>query len=131
MRYFSGYFWVSSFLFTANQLFEKYLFPIPWVHAYLDDVLCAGIVLGFALFVQQQFSFRKASYTFSWGHAAFFVFWYTFLFEVMFPIWDNRHHSDPWDMVAYFAGAWIFMKLGNKEAPSLIDKSLFGYKRSA
>ncbi len=114
MKYFSNYFWFCSILFSLNQLIEAIGYSIPWVHSYLDDLLCPGIVLGFALFFQQQFTFRDATYRLAWGHIVFFVLWYSLLFEVLFPMWDARHHSDVWDVLAYGVGSVLFMKLGNK-----------------
>lgn len=124
MRYLSPYFWVTLILFTLNQLIERAGYPIPWVHAYLDDLLCPGIVLGFALFFQQQFTFRNKDYLFGKGHALVFVVWYSVLFEVLFPIWDSRHHRDPWDVLAYAAGTLFFMWLGNKSGKGLMFKKL-------
>ena len=124
MRYFSAYFWFCSILFTINQVVERFGYPIPWVHAYLDDLLCPGIVLGFALFFQQQFTFRNPAYRFSAGHALFFVTWYSLLFEVLFPIWDQRHFSDPWDVVAYGVGTFFFMRWGNLKGKALAVYSL-------
>lgn len=96
-------------------------YPIPWVHSYLDDVMCPGIVLGFALFIQQQFTFRHANYQFGWGQTGFFVLWYSLLFEVLFPLWDSRHYSDPWDVLAYSLGAVLFMRYGNRGTLRLIQ----------
>lgn len=100
-------------------MIERLGYPIPWAHAYLDDLLCPGIVLGFALFFQQQFTFRNPGYRFSFGHALFFVGWYSLLFEVLFPIWDQRHFSDPWDVVAYSVGTLFFMRWGNLKGKGL------------
>lgn len=119
MRCFSKYFWFSSVVFTLNQLIERADYHIPWVHSYLDDILCPGIVLGLALFFQQQVTFRNSAYQFGWGHALFFVFWYSLLFEGLFPLYDTRHHSDPWDVLAYALGAVFFMRWGNKRTKSV------------
>lgn len=111
---FSSYFWLTTLLFTLNQVLEKYGVVIPYVHSYLDDVLCPGIVLGFALFVQQQLTYRNADYILSKGDIIFFVVWYSLLFEVIFPWFDQRHHSDLVDVLAYSIGALLFYKLGSK-----------------
>lgn len=123
MLYLSRYFWLCTLIFTLNQVIERMGYPIPWVHSYLDDLLCPGIVLGFALFFQQQFTFRNSAYRFSNGHALFFVAWYSLLFEVLFPIWDQRHFSDPWDVLAYGVGTLLFMRLGNLNANGLIPRT--------
>lgn len=116
---FSKYFWISSSLFVLNQLVEKLGYSIFLIHSYLDDVLCAGIVLGLALFVQQQFTYKKADFTLSKGNIIFFVIWFSLLFEVLFPIMDDRHHADFWDVPAYILGAIIYYRFGNKPANRL------------
>ena len=120
MHYFSKYFWITFTLFTVNQLLEEAGIFIPWIHSYLDDLLAAGIVLGFTLTFQQQLTFRNNNYRFSAGHAIFFVIWYSLLFEVVLPHFDARHHADILDVVAYIAGSFLFMALGNKPAQKLI-----------
>lgn len=126
MYYFSKYFWITLIIFTCNQLLEEAGIFIPWIHSYLDDLLAAGIVLGFTLTFQQQLTFRNKNYIFSAGHAIFFVIWYSLLFEVVLPHYDARHHADILDVAAYTAGSFLFMALGNKPAPKLILKSKGG-----
>ena len=116
---FSKYFWLTSLTFTLNQFMERAGLVIPIVHSYLDDVLCPGIVLGFALAVQQQLTYRSPGYLLTRGHILFFVGWYGLLFEVLFPLWDSRHHADPWDIVAYAMGALLFQLLGNRKSTGL------------
>lgn len=123
MKYFSSYFWFSLITFTINQLIEKLGVVIPIIHSYLDDLLCPGIVLGFALAFQQQLTFRNKDYTFSKWHAIVFVVWYSFLFELLFPYFDKRHHSDFLDIIAYTIGSFAFMKLGNKGSNDLFSFS--------
>lgn len=120
LRYFSTYFWFCLLLFSFNQFLERAGIFIPYVHAYLDDLLCPGIVLGFALFVQQQFTFRNRFYLFNYGHLVFFVIWYGLLFEVVFPAYDSRHYSDFWDVAAYALGSVGFHFWGNREASSML-----------
>ncbi len=116
---FSYYFWLCSVVFIINQLVEKLGLFIPFVHSYLDDIVCPGIVLGFALFVQQHFTYRVANYRLPLSHILFFVVWYSFLFELLFPLWDNRHHADALDILAYGGGAFWFYYFGNKEVKHL------------
>lgn len=119
-KFFSNYFWICLLLFILNQLLEREGVFIPLVHAYLDDLLCPGIVLGFALFIQQQFTFRDPTYLLPWRHILFFVFWYSLLFEVIFPYWDARHYADLLDVFAYLTGSLIFYYAGNRKAGELL-----------
>ncbi len=120
-RLFTPFFWCCLVVFSCNQFIEKAGIHIPIVHAYLDDLLSAGIVLGFALAFQQQLTFRNAAYIFSFWHSVVFVVWYSLLFEVVFPQFDARHHADVLDVLAYSLGAVAFHFLGNKPAPLLLN----------
>jgi hypothetical protein len=125
----SRFFWFCLILFTVNQFIERAGIFIPIVHSYLDDLLCAGIVLGTALFVQQQLTFKHPEYTLPIKNLVFFVVWYSFLFEVLFPSMDKRHHADPWDILAYVIGTWLFATFGNKPVKELLlFKNLKGKK---
>ncbi len=120
MRVFTTYFWFCFLLFCVNQFIEKLGVIIPFVHSYLDDFLSAGIVLGFALAIQQQLTFRNKMYIFTFWHVLFYVLWYSLLFELWFPTFDSRHYADAYDVVAYAAGGFCFYQLGNKPVKSLI-----------
>ncbi len=120
MRYLSSIFWISLLLFTVNQILESIGIFIPIVHSYLDDVLCSPIVLGFALFVQQQFTYRNSNYVLSRGMIVLFVLWYALIFEVLLPNYSSRYHADGWDVVAYAIGAYMFFKWGNIPSVKLI-----------
>lgn len=124
MRYFSKIFWVSLLLFVINQLLERAGIFIPFIHSYLDDFLCPSIVLGFTLSFQQQLTYRAAQYRFAPAHVVAFVLWYFVLFEWVFPSYDDRHFSDPMDLLAYTAGGLLFYFLGNKPAPGLVSMKL-------
>ena len=113
MRSFSYLFWISSGLFTLHQIVEKW-WSIPYVHAYLDDVLAPSIVLGLALFFFQRVFPGDPSYSHPRNFLIIFVIWYSILFEVIFPAIDGRHYADIWDLFAYSLGTWIFHKWGNE-----------------
>lgn len=101
----------STVLFCANQLLERFV-TVPYLHAYLDDLLCPAIVLGAALRFL-QWLLADGDYRFSWGQIVFFWVWYSLLFEFIFPLNDARHFSDPLDLVAYAVGCLLFWKWGN------------------
>ena len=127
MKYFSKIFWISLFTFVLNQIIETNAIFIPYVHSYLDDVLCSPIVLGFALYVQQQFTYRNNRYVLSRGMILLFVLWYSLIFEVLLPMTSSSFHADLFDVFAYSLGAYIFYKRGNKP----VSKLLFPKKSAA
>ena len=122
MKFLSPLFWISSLVFTTNQILEASGIYLPFIHSYLDDFLCPPIVLGFALFIQQQFTYRNRFYVLSAKMIAFFVIWYSLIFEVILPISSEQFHADPWDVLAYTLGGFLFYLKGNKPVNSLILK---------
>lgn len=113
MARFSWFFWLCLALFTSHQLIELW-WSIPWVHAYLDDILAPSIVLGFALFFFQNIFPADPKFTLHWSWILLFVLWYSLLFEWYFPAQDARHYADPFDILAYMFGAILFFFFGNK-----------------
>lgn len=113
MKCFSSLFWCSSILFVAHQIIENWI-SIPYVHAYLDDLLAPPIVLGLALFFFQKIFPADPTYQHSKLLLVLFVFWYSILFEGIFPVLDARHYADYWDVLAYSLGTIVFNFWGNK-----------------
>lgn len=113
MRRFSLIFWLASVLFTLHQIIEKW-YSIPLVHAYLDDLLAPIIVLGLSLYFFQFIFPADQTYQHRPIHLLIFVFWYSLLFELVFPFLDARHYADPWDVLAYILGSFLFYFFGNE-----------------
>lgn len=111
-RYFSKLFWLSTFLFCLHQLVQL-KWSIPYLHAYLDDVLAPPIVLGLCLVFFQRVFPADPNYQLPFSLILIFVLWYALLFEWIFPSYDLRHYADIFDVFAYFSGALIFWKWGN------------------
>lgn len=98
----------ASLLFLLNQLLERNGVHLPFIHAYLDDVLCMPVVLTIALAIQREFTFRNPGYTFTWWHIGFSVLWFSFVCEIIFPRYIAAYTADPLDVIAYMAGAIVF-----------------------
>jgi hypothetical protein len=109
------FFLVSCLLFWLNQYLEKVqgIF-IPFVHAYLDDLLAMPVVLGIALQVFQWIHPLKDNFRFSKVQVLVGWLYFSFLFEWLLPRWSDTYVGDPWDGVAYGLGAVLFYRLINK-----------------
>ncbi|MCC5918265.1 MAG: hypothetical protein JJU02_13180 [Cryomorphaceae bacterium] len=114
-KIFHPWFWFASVLFLINQWLESHGIFIPFVHAYLDDVLAIPIVLGFTLAFQQQFTFQNRNYTFSYGHVIFMILLLSVYFEWYLPGKHDHHYADPWDVLAYSIGGFLFYYFMNKK----------------
>lgn len=102
-------------LFTFNQWIERWQ-ALPFAHAYLDDLLAPGVVLGIALSFIRYPVLKDPDFQMPLSSILLFLIIYSLLFEVIFPLNDPRHHSDPFDIFAYALGSWLFFKFGNKPA---------------
>jgi hypothetical protein len=98
---------IAVLLFLLNQVLERTGVFLPYVHSYLDDLLCMPVTLTMALFLQQKFM-RSPDYVFSKNHVAVVVIFYAIFFEVWLPEHSAHYTSDPLDAIAYAAGGLVF-----------------------
>ncbi|MCH7413055.1 magnesium citrate secondary transporter [Belliella sp. R4-6] len=110
------YFIIPCILFWINQAVERLLgIYIPYVHAYLDDLLAMPVVLGVTLQVfrwihpsRNLFYFTKVQLLVGW-------LYFSFLFEVLLPRWSATYTADIWDVLCYAIGTVIFDRLINRK----------------
>jgi radical SAM superfamily enzyme YgiQ (UPF0313 family) len=110
------YFISACLVFWLNQFLERVLnIFIPYVHAYLDDLLAMPVILGITLQVYRWIHPLKDGFTFS--KTQVFVGWlyFSFLFEFLLPRWSSTYTADLLDVVCYGIGAIAFYKLINKK----------------
>jgi hypothetical protein len=129
MKHFSLFFWFCLIVFTANQYLEHF-YTVPYLHAYLDDILCAPIVLGAALGFFQKL-LDSPEYTLPLGYVIFFGFWYALYFEFIYPSYDLRHHQDFYDLLAYALSCYLFFKFGNKPKVKKVVKDIYEGRKDA
>ena len=109
--YLNPYFILPVVLFWANQFVEKILLiHVPWIHAYLDDLLAMPVVFGITLQVYRWIHPLKGRFVFTKTQVIIGLFYFAFLFEILLPKWSPQYTADPWDVVCYGLGAWLFFK---------------------
>ncbi len=103
-------------LFITNQVLERYfLFHLPYLHAYLDDLLCMLVLLPILLFLQRNLVFRDPTYTFHVAHIIIAIIACSLYFEVYLPYYYTpKYIADPLDVFAYSVGGFIFWKWMNR-----------------
>ena len=106
----------AALLYTGCQVNKRWLhWPLPaWLTSYLNDVLCLPVMLSLALAGHQLVYGRRATLPGSWVLAAWagVALW----FEAVLPRWSAQAVADPWDVLAYAAGALAFQRWLNKPA---------------
>ncbi len=106
-------------VFWFNQGIERiWNIYIPYVHAYLDDLLAMPVIFGITLQVFRWIHPLKAAFTFT--KIQLFVGWlyFSLIFEVFLPWRSDIYTADPWDVVCYGIGTFLFYKIINKPASS-------------
>lgn len=80
--------------------------PIPWVHAYLDDLFCMPLILFPVLLLFRRWA--GPLYRFPVSYAVLTWVALCVVFELVLPLRDPRFTADGWDMVAYGLGGVLF-----------------------
>jgi hypothetical protein len=108
------FFYIPCLVFWVNQYFEKVqgIF-IPFIHAYLDDLLAMPVVLGIALQVFRFIHPFKDNFIFTKVQVGIGVAYFAFLFEIVLPRWSATYTADIWDVLCYAIGAFIFYRFIN------------------
>ncbi len=111
------FFYIPVLLFLANQVLEKFfVIFIPFVHAYLDDLLAIPVILGITLQIYKKIHPRKERFTFTKTQILVAVIYVSVVFEWFLPRYSSTYISDFWDVVCYVLGAVYFYFLINQAA---------------
>lgn len=108
------FFFVPCIIFWTNQYLEKsHQVFIPFVHAYLDDLMAMPVVLGITLQVFRWMHPLKNTFAFTKSQVVVGLLYFSFLFEFALPQWSSDYTGDIWDVVFYSIGALIFYNFIN------------------
>ena len=100
---------VSVLLLLTHQFLQKKLqISIPFLDNWLDPFLSMPILLGLILAERRWFFKNKKVYSFSILEVVIAVLFFSFVFEFIFPKWDNGFTFDWWDFVGYGLGGLVF-----------------------
>jgi hypothetical protein len=103
---------LAVLLAATNQWLEKSLgLYIPFVHSYLDDILCFPIVLTTGLSV---YRLVWPTYRLTPWHIWPLFTVMVIVFEVYLPTTSNLYTRDYWDVLAYLMGIILFQQTINK-----------------
>jgi hypothetical protein len=111
------FFLASLFLYLTLKATRNGQFRVPILHDYLADLLCMPVVMGIALAILRQWVSRDAGSTLPVRLMVMTVALYAFLFEYWFPRISTDFTADPWDVLAYAAGAVAFHFILNRPLP--------------
>ena len=102
--------WGAILLFIINQLLERVAnIYIPYIHAYLDDLLVLPIVLGLITQFFQWIHPAKEYYYLSKAHIIIAVLFFSIVFELIYPaVYPENYTADIVDVVFYSIGGLSF-----------------------
>lgn len=106
----------SILLFLIHQIIEKgFNYSVPILHAYLDDLLCMPIVLGFGMQIIQWIHPIKDLYFLDKKAIVIAVVFYSLLFEAILPFVNSSVYTADWiDVIMYSLGGLMFYQLVSK-----------------
>jgi hypothetical protein len=113
------YFYFPFILFSVNQISEKaFNFYIPFVHAYLDDLLCMPVLLSISL-ILLRLILKMPDLSLTVKQTVFSFVYLSVVFEIILPLYSAKYTADPFDVIAYGIGAVIFqLKINNRKINS-------------
>ncbi|MGJ3235535.1 magnesium citrate secondary transporter [Marivirga sp.] len=109
--------YISTILFVIHQIIEKVGgFSIPIFHAYLDDLLCMPIILGFSTQIIQWIHPVRGLYFLDKNAILITLLFYSILFEVILPFLNPSIYTADWvDIIMYSTGAILFYNLVSRK----------------
>jgi hypothetical protein len=96
------------FLFCSNKILEMNGFFIPFIHAYMDDLICLPVILNITLFLFRKFIYRDDQYCFPLFFILSALLMFSLAFEALLPLSSAAYTADPWDILAYSLGGIFF-----------------------
>ena len=109
------FFFIPCLVFVINQLFERIgKLYIPYVHAYLDDLMAMPVILGITLQIYQWIHPAREKFTFTATHVIVATAYVSLVFEWLLPMFSSTYTRDWLDLVCYGIGAVYFYWLVNR-----------------
>lgn len=101
-------------LFSLHQYFQKIVnVNIPVIDNYLDPLLFMPILL-MLLKWERQLIFKSSQKSFPLTDVISYFLIVSVVCEFLLPQWSDTMIGDPWDVVCYGVGSFIFVFINNK-----------------
>ncbi|GAA5039008.1 hypothetical protein GCM10011506_37610 [Marivirga lumbricoides] len=82
---------------------------IPYVHSYLDDLLCLPIVLGLTTQFLQWIHPARRFYYLSHNHIIISIVFFSLVFEILYPfMFPLNYTADIIDILFYALGGYLY-----------------------
>lgn len=94
--------------FSINWLLQRNGIHVPVLHAYMDDFICVPVVLFPVLLIYRKWIAKSDSYVLPIGYIISTCLILSLVFEIVLPIKNTNHTSDPMDMFLYGIGGVLF-----------------------
>lgn len=101
-------FFVCSIVFLLHQYGQKQQgLIVPLLDSYLDPLLCLPIVLHLMTW-EHRFVYRRRQYVMPRITILGYLVLLSLLWEFILPHWNEKMTADPWDVLCYALGAFLY-----------------------
>ena len=107
-------FWISVLLFGVNYGLESQGIFIPYVHQWMDDVLCLPVVLTLTT-VLMNILLPMPGWRAGWRETLAAVLFFGLFFELILPRVSSLYTADLIDVFAYALGGGLFLTFQGKQ----------------
>ncbi|WP_422106456.1 hypothetical protein [Winogradskyella sp.] len=109
------YFTISVIIGTLVYVAQKQHMDLPIIiNNYVNDFLIIPICLTISLFIL-RFTRNEQHYYLRLHHVVYLALFYSVLFELILPQYNERYTSDPIDILLYFLSGFLFYTLQRKD----------------
>lgn len=89
-------------------------YTIPILNDYLTDFFAVPVVGTIVLTLMREFVLMSNSYVFPLSYVFTMVIYISIVFEGLLPMLSSKYTADPFDIIAYSLGAFLFHRFINK-----------------
>ena len=100
-----GLFLSAAIAYGLNRGLVRSVVPSTFLRGQFDDLLLIPAALPVVLWVQRISGLRTVDHPPSWPEIVLHLLVWSVICEFIGPIWLHHGTADPWDVVAYAAGA--------------------------
>lgn len=92
--------------FALVETSQRLGFNIPWVHWYLNDLICMPILIAVSISLERLLT-NKLTLLYDWKKVLFYLLVISLFFEVILPLRSSKYTADIIDVLCYIVSAGI------------------------
>lgn len=101
-------FWLLAGLYAVLYYFKTSGNYWPIVSDHLADLICLPIVLSICRYTLIKWKLAPPTFELTPAMVLAATIYFSVVFEGLLPLWNNNHHADFVDVLAYFLGGILY-----------------------